>query len=54
MTCPRCESKTETVSEYFSSSCFVRDILCTKCNSVTVEKFFSDNSYRSEWIDLNV
>lgn len=55
MICPRCESKTETVSEYYNLDidCFVRDILCTKCNSVTVEKFFGDNSYKSEWIDLN-
>lgn len=55
MICPRCESKTEIVSEYYNlvKDCFIRDILCTKCNSVTIENFFGDNSYKSEWIDLN-
>lgn len=56
MNCPRCNCFTEIVSEYynFDDNCLVRDSLCTKCNSVTVQKFFSDSSYRSEWIDLNV
>lgn len=33
---------------------FVRDIYCSNCKSVVVEKFFSDDSFSSEWIDLDV
>lgn len=56
MSCPRCNTQTEIVSEYFNylDKCLVRDNLCTFCNSVTVESFYDDNHYKSDWIDLNV
>jgi hypothetical protein len=55
MSCPRCNSKTEVVSEYydFDDACMVRDVVCVKCNSVEVLHFYSDGSYSSEWISLN-
>lgn len=54
MNCPRCDSKLEMVSEYydFKESCLLRDCLCTNCNSVEIKKFYSDGSYKSEWISL--
>jgi hypothetical protein len=36
-----------------SDKMFVRDVYCSNCMSVLVEKFYSDNRYSSEWIDLN-
>ena len=56
MSCPRCNKKTEIVSEYFDfvNECLVRDSFCSNCTSATIEKFYSDSYYRSEWIDLNV
>ena len=54
--CPRCNHKTEIVSEYydFKLDCLIRDSYCGNCKSVTVFKYYSDSSYSSEWIDLNV
>ncbi len=56
MNCPRCDKRTETVSEYFDfkSDCLVRDDYCFYCKSVTIQRFYSDSSYSTEWIDLNV
>jgi hypothetical protein len=56
MSCPRCDATTQIVSEYynFNEKSFVRDTICVNCNSATVEKFYEDSTYRSEWIDLNV
>jgi hypothetical protein len=55
MNCPRCNKVVEVISEYFdfSNECLVRDEYCSMCKSVVIEKFFSDSSYNSEWIDLN-
>lgn len=38
----------------FNNKIFVRDVYCSNCLSVTVEKFYADNTYSSEWIDLDV
>lgn len=56
MICPRCESKTQIVIEYYNvnEESFIRDRFCGNCNSAIVETFRSDSSYKSEWIDLNV
>lgn len=56
MKCDRCNHITEVVSEYydFDEKVLIRDILCTKCNSVLVEKFYSNSRYVSDWMDLNV
>jgi hypothetical protein len=56
MNCPRCDHKLETVSEYFEfkNDCLVRDNYCSYCKSVTIQKFYADSSYSTEWIDLNV
>lgn len=56
MSCPRCNSQTQTIMEYIQATdkVYVRDIYCSNCKSVVVEKFFNDNTYSSEWIDLNV
>jgi len=56
MKCSRCKSVTEIVSEYydFDEEVLIRDRYCTRCNSVLIEKFFSDDRYKSDWIDLNV
>ena len=55
MDCPRCSGKMQPVMEYFhfEKSLYVRDILCTNCSSAVVEKFFNNEIYSSEWIDLN-
>lgn len=55
MNCPRCNKQTETVSEYFDFKldCLCRDNYCSHCKSVTIQKFYSDSSYSTEWIDLN-
>ena len=55
MKCQRCSKKVEVVSEYydFRNSCMVRDVFCSFCKSVCVDKFYSDGTYSSEWIDLN-
>lgn len=56
MNCPRCSSQTEIINELynFDEDYFSRDILCTFCNSVIIETFYSDSRYKSDWIDLNV
>ncbi len=56
MNCPRCYNVSQIVSEYFlfEKECLVRDVYCSNCKSATIEKFYSDSSYSSEWIDLNV
>jgi hypothetical protein len=38
---------------YFDQALYVRDIICTNCSSVVVEKFINNEIYSSEWIDLN-
>jgi hypothetical protein len=55
MDCPRCSSKMQSVMEYFyfDQALYVRDIICTNCSSVVVEKFVNNEIYSSEWIDLN-
>lgn len=55
MNCPRCNSMVQTVTEYFdfAKQYLIRDTYCSHCKSVTIEKFHSDSSYDSEWIDLN-
>lgn len=55
MNCPRCDNHLEIVSEYFdfSKQHLIRDSYCSKCKSVMIEKFYTDSSYVSEWIDLN-
>lgn len=56
MRCSRCNKQTEVVSEYydFVAMSLIRDTYCTNCKSVLIEKFYEDNRYISEWIDLNV
>jgi hypothetical protein len=54
MTCSRCNSSTQVVSEYydFEDKVLVRDNLCVNCNSVLIEKFYENSRYVSDWIDL--
>lgn len=56
MNCPRCEEKTQIVSEYFNynEESLVRDNMCTTCASVVIEHFYKNGNYKSDWIDLNV
>lgn len=56
MKCSRCRKETEVVSEYydFEDEVLIRDTLCTGCNSVLIEKFYKEDRYVSDWIDLNV
>jgi len=56
MKCSRCLSQTEVVSEYydFNEDMLVRDTVCTRCNSVLIEKFYRNDRYISDWIDLSV
>lgn len=56
MKCSRCKKQTEVVSEYydFESEVLIRDSICTWCKSVLIEKFYKDDRYVSDWIDLNV
>lgn len=56
MTCQRCNARTEVITEYydFVDECFVREDICSKCNSVLIETFYKDSRYKSDWIDLNV
>ena len=37
----------------FAKQYLIRDTYCSHCKSVTIERFHSDSSYDSEWIDLN-
>jgi len=55
MNCPRCDKQTEVVSEYFDFKidCLFRDSYCSYCKSFTIQKFYSDSSYSTEWIDVN-
>lgn len=55
MNCPRCQGKTEIVSEYFdfADDCLVRDSYCSRCKSAIIQKFYSDSSYSTEWVSLN-
>jgi ribosomal protein S27AE len=56
MKCSRCYSETEVVSEYydFEDEVLTRDRYCSTCNSVLIEKFYKNNRYVSDWIDINV
>lgn len=56
MKCNRCSYPTEVVSEYydFEEQVLIRDTLCTKCNSVLIEKFYRNSRFVSDWMDLNV
>lgn len=56
MKCSRCYSDTEIVSEYydFEDEVLVRDRYCSNCKSALIEKFYINNRYVSDWIDLNV
>lgn len=56
MKCSRCLAQTEVISEYydFNEDMLVRDTVCTRCNSVLIEKFYRNDRYISDWIDLSV
>jgi len=45
----------QVITEYFdfSKRYLTRDMYCSYCKSATIERFHSDGSYDSEWIDLN-
>lgn len=56
MKCPRCDSGTSLVSEYynFEEKILYRDSFCPNCKSAVIEQFYESGTYRSEWIDFNV
>lgn len=56
MNCPRCESNTSLVSEYynFDENILYRDSFCVSCKSAMIEKFHENGRYQNEWIDFNV
>jgi transposase-like protein len=57
MSCPRCGSQTQNVTEYVTQeekTVYVKEYYCSKCKSSSIDFYDEQGFFKSEWIDFNV